>query len=382
MLSELTASSRRLALVGLAKNTGKTEALAALLRELGTRGRRVGVTSVGRDGEERDVIDARIEKPRVRLPSGSLVATTDGLLRASGLPHELLERTEMRTPLGRVLIVRLGGAGAIEVAGPSAAEDVRAVSDAMLAHGAEQVLIDGAVDRRAAASPEVSDGLVMSTGAVLDHDIREVVLRTRDAVDLARLALLEDGSPAAARLRTLATASGARSLLVSDEGEPVALPPRFILTADAERVADLLDASPAARWLLVAGALPEQLLRSLLHPLAHRHRELNVVVADPTRLFLWKRGPWFYARQGVHLHALRRTPLEALTVNPVAPQSHSFDSKELRDRMAESIPDVPVFDVLSPDYPGCADFSPQSETPSPGQMARPGRTPHAPLTSP
>ncbi len=63
MLSELTASARRLALVGLAKNTGKTEALAALLRELEAQGRHVGVTSVGRDGEERDVIDSDIRKP-------------------------------------------------------------------------------------------------------------------------------------------------------------------------------------------------------------------------------------------------------------------------------------------------------------------------------
>jgi len=67
MLRELTASTRRLALVGLAKNTGKTVALTALLRELEDDGRRVGVTSVGRDGEERDVIDARIEKPRIAL---------------------------------------------------------------------------------------------------------------------------------------------------------------------------------------------------------------------------------------------------------------------------------------------------------------------------
>ncbi len=99
----------------------------------------------------------------------------------------------MRTPLGRVLIARLRGAGAIEVAGPSAAADVRAVSDAMLAHGAEQVLIDGAIDRRAASSPEVADGLVMATGAVLDHDIDEVVLQTRDAVELVRLASVDDG---------------------------------------------------------------------------------------------------------------------------------------------------------------------------------------------
>src|SRR5277367_271885 len=98
-LSELTASTKRLALVGLAKNTGKTEALLALLRESEAQGRRVGVTSVGRDGEERDVIDSRIEKPRVRLGTGSLVATTDGLLRASNLPYETLENTGVRTPL-------------------------------------------------------------------------------------------------------------------------------------------------------------------------------------------------------------------------------------------------------------------------------------------
>ena len=68
-LSELTAPTRRLALVGLAKNTGKTEALAALLRELAAAGRRVGVTSVGRDGEERDVIDCA-HREAARAPAG------------------------------------------------------------------------------------------------------------------------------------------------------------------------------------------------------------------------------------------------------------------------------------------------------------------------
>ena len=104
-----------LALVGLAKNTGKTETLAALLRELEEEGRRIGVTSVGRDGEERDVIDTRIEKPLVRLGAGSLLATTDGLLSVSGIAHTVLENTGVRTPLGRVLIARLRDPGTIEV---------------------------------------------------------------------------------------------------------------------------------------------------------------------------------------------------------------------------------------------------------------------------
>jgi hypothetical protein len=354
MLSELTASRRRLALVGLAKNTGKTVALAALLRELRDQGRAVGVTSVGRDGEQHDVIDARIEKPSVQLSAGSLVATTDGLLRASGLPHELLEETGVRTPLGRVQIARLRGAGAVEVAGPSAAADVRAVSDAMLAYGAEQVLIDGAVDRRAASSPDVADGLVMSTGAVISHDLAEVVLQTRDAVDLVRLPNADDGSSTGRRLREIAAGKALdashASMLVTEELETVALPARFVLTSDAEEIAQVLDANPSARWLTIPGAVPDRFLRNLVHPVHHRRRELLVVVADATKVFLWKRGPEWYRRQGVHLQTLDDIDLEALTVNPIAPQSHRFDSAELRALLREAIADVPIFDVLDRDY--------------------------------
>jgi|SRR5271166_915868 len=347
-LSDLTASTSRLALVGLAKNTGKTVALAALLRELQARERRVGVTSVGRDGEERDVIDSRIEKPRLRLPDGSLVATTDGLLRASGLAHELLERTGLRTPLGEVLIARLRGGGVIEVAGPSAAAEVRAVSDTMLDHGAEQVLIDGAIDRRAASSPDVADGLLMSTGAVLGEDLAEVVAQTRDAVDLVRLPLLE--APA---LRAAADehARGA-SVLVREDGEPVSLPPRFVLSAEDEQIARLLAANPSARWLIVDGALPDSFLQGLLPAMRRGGRELAVVVCDSTRVFLSGHGPAWYRRQGVHIQTLRAIELKAITVNPLAPRSHRFDSAQLRELLAEAITDVPIFDVLHPDYRG------------------------------
>jgi hypothetical protein len=333
-LGELTASTTRLALVGLAKNTGKTEALGALLRELASspegqaRGRRVGVTSVGRDGEQHDVIDERIEKPRILLPGGSLVATTDTLLRTSGLPHDRLEQTGVRTPLGEVLIARLRGAGAIEIAGPSAAADVRAVSDAMLAAGAEQVLIDGAVDRRAASSPDVSDGLVMATGAVLDRDLARVVLQTKDAVELIRLPL----------------ATGDR--------EPLTLPAGFALSADEERLARLLDDHPSASAMIVAGALPDRFLHNLIPPLRHRRRELVLIVSDSTKVFLSKHGPAWYRRQGIDIRARRPIELLAITVNPVAPQSHSFDSAQLRMCLREAVGDVPVLDVLHPDYGG------------------------------
>jgi hypothetical protein len=342
LLSALIAPARRLALVGLAKNTGKTQALAAILSELRAKDKLVGVTSVGRDGEERDVIDIRIEKPRLRLAANTLVATTDSLLRSSGIPYELLEDTGVRTPLGRVLIGRLEGTGTIEVAGPSAAQDVRAVSDAMLEHGAQQVLIDGAIDRRAASSPAVSDGLVISTGAVLNEDIQQVVAQTRDAVDLVCLPEVDD-----AQVRAVAV-SHPGSFIVDQQGGVSALPARFLLTASAGDIAELLRANPGARHLIVPGALCEPFVEHLL--VACRGHPLDLVVGDSTKVFLSHRGYDWYRRQGITIKVLCPIELKALTINPVAPQSHRFDSQHLRQLIEQAVADVHVLDVLDRAY--------------------------------
>jgi hypothetical protein len=321
-LRELLTPTHRLALVGLAKNTGKTETLAAILAEYARAGVRVGVTSIGRDGERRDVIDARIAKPPLRLQAGDLVASTGALVRASEVPHEVLVRTGVRTPLGEVVIARLERAGALEVAGPSAAADVRAVSDAMLELGSRQVLIDGAVDRRAASSPAVADRLVMATGAVLGATIEQVVTATADAVALVKL-------PVAA-----------------SAGEPVALGRALVLSGDPAEIAELLKRNPRADTFLVEGALSERFLQGLLAARrANSRRELKIVAEDPTRVFLSERGVGWYARQGVAIEVLRGIELGAITVNPVAPQSHSFDSAQLREAITVAVGEVPVLDV-------------------------------------
>ena len=143
-----------------------------------------------------------------------------------------------------------------------------------------------------------------------------------------------------------------------DEGSPVTLAPRFVLTADALQVARLLKENPAARWLVVEGALPEGFLRDLAAAARPPRRELVVVVSDSTRVFLAERGPEWFARQGIHIRTLNTIDLRALTVNPIAPRSHRFDSAELRSRLRSAVPDVPVFDVLAADYPAAAAGAP------------------------
>jgi hypothetical protein len=343
-LHELVADTRMLALVGLAKNTGKTETLAALLREHAKAGRPIGVSSIGRDGEEHDVIDARIEKPRVQLQAGDLVATTGALLRSSGVAHERLSRTGVRTPLGEVVLARMSKPGSVEVAGPSSATDLRSVGEEMLLLGAEQALLDGAIDRRAASSPAVADGLVMATGAILGEDIEDVVRVTSEAVDLVRLpAAGEEGAGRAA-----GADPGPRG---EDDGERLALERRLVLNAEPAEIATLLREHPRASTLTVDGALSERFLEGVLAARGERAgRELRIVAGDPTKVFLSRRGTRWYARQGIAIEVRRTIALKAITVNPVAPQSHRFDSRQLRELIAAAVPDVPVLDVLDESY--------------------------------
>jgi hypothetical protein len=233
----------------------------------------------------------------------------------------------VRTPLGEVVIARLARAGAVEVAGPSAAEDLGRVSDAMLAHGASQVLIDGSIDRRAASSPEVADALVIATGAVLGEEIETVVAATQDAVELAGLPI----------------AAGAE--------EAIALERKLVLNPEPAGVAALLGDHPSASTFAVEGALSERFLEGLLAArTARAGRELRIVARDPTRVFLTQHGPGWYRRQGLAIEVRETIALKAITVNPVAPRSHRFDSGRLRELIEAAVADVPVLDVLDPGY--------------------------------
>jgi hypothetical protein len=329
--------------VGLAKNTGKTEALATLVGELSSLGRTLAITSIGRDGEDADAIQPRIVKPRIHCPAGTLVATTAPLISRCAAPYEILLDTGLRTPLGQVVISRLHESAEVEVAGPSTSTGIRAVADAMLDLGAEHALIDGSIDRRAASAPNVADVVVLSTGAVLGREIDEVVQRTSRAVELIDLPRVADP-----RMRELATQAKS-SVVIAGAEDVRPLPARFALTAEARDISAALQGRDGSgQTFVIGGTLPERFLDALLRVTAsHRTR---VIVADATKVFLRTRSPRWYRETNVYVEVLRWVDLRAITVNPVAPLSHSFDSDGLRAAITKIASRVPIFDVKSHSY--------------------------------
>jgi len=332
---------RRLAVIGLAKNTGKTETLKAIVAALDAAGETVGVTSVGRDGEARDVLDPSLPKPRIRLAAGSLVATALPLM-LRGEQVTLLATTTHRTPLGVVGVGRLEEAGEIEVAGPGSAAAIADVDDLMMALGASRILIDGSFDRRAAANPSVSDGVVLATGAVLHRDPAEVIRRTAVAAALLRLPQVADPD-----VRATARAAGGHLILGPGDAR-LALPREVALRSGPIDDPQVFDALRAATHLVIRGALLEPFLTEVASARRKADHSLTVVVDDATSVFLDGSSVARWAERGIALEALKPIALLALTVNPVAPGSHRLDSEALCAQMARMIGEVEIFDVLAP----------------------------------
>ncbi len=230
--------ARRVAFLGLAKNVGKTTALVSVLEEMHREGVRVGTTSAGRDGESFDAITGEA-KPRFRVWPGQLVASASSTFPAASFPATILETLPFLTRFGLVEIGRVEGEGEIEVIGPSTASQMAATAAALEKAGAERVLLDGAIGRRAFACARVSDGIVLSVGMAAGESLDGVLSAARAAVDLIRLDLPEPGSavrPVEGALTDLALAEiqpRSGETLVADDFTAVFLPP-----AERRRLAD------------------------------------------------------------------------------------------------------------------------------------------------
>lgn len=338
-LYDLIAASgaRALAVVGLVKNAGKTTVVNALMADCPAL---FGLTSLGLDGERTDHLTG-LAKPSITPPSGTLIATTQGSLDRSRYTMEPIEELPFHTPLGRVLIGRAAGDGAVEVSGPTTLGELRLTVDRLLALGCEQVIIDGAINRLGSASPRVSDGVIVATGGMVGDTLDDVIETTVGAIDLLTL----PGVGAETRkLLAPHVAAGDRCVAFSSGGVAHRLE-LSIVVGEGVTVAREVQRLGAGT-LLVGGALTQEFVDDFTRVLPPR-TELRVVVRDPTVLVLPPAMVSRFLRKGIRLEALTPLRVFALTVNPFrVPQP--YRPKLFFSAVAEAVGDrVPMLDVVN-----------------------------------
>ena len=210
-----------IAVVGTAKNVGKTVIVRTICDALSDAGIAYGLTSIGRDGEELDATDAGA-KPRLPLRPGAMIATARDVLPASPA-SEILDLSRMQSAAGPIVYAKVKETAFYEIAGPPTASGIRAAVEHLFALGATFVVLDGAVDRIAALAGG-RHAIVVATGAsnvstpaeALD-DVRALVARLQiPKADPAQRSLHIEGALAPSDISRLLAARETRQIVVRD----------------------------------------------------------------------------------------------------------------------------------------------------------------------
>lgn len=335
LLYDLSQKYKTLSIVGMAKNAGKTTALNYLIEEAIDEGITLGITSTGRDGETQDLVTGT-EKPRVYMEEGMLAAVPSLLYELADAGLEVLKKTKYSTAIGELLICRVREAGYVQIAGPVINAEQKMLCRDMIELGCELVLIDGAIDRKTIASPETSDAIILSTGAVLSRKLKNVVEETAHIVNLYNTPELEDGIYRDAIEKHK---DENKIMLVNADGKVTKLNLITGLGAAKEINAAITEDT---RYIFIPGAFTN----SVISDISRKNlQQVQFVLKDPTRIFINAMNWGLFRKKGFRLSVLKNIEIAAITVNPWAPAGYSFDNRILLEEMQKAIPEIPIIDV-------------------------------------
>ena len=140
----------------------------------------LGLTSIGYDGESFDNVTG-LPKPRINVWPGNIVAIAEGCNKICSAELEAIKETNIRTPLGKVVLSRVASEGKVVLAGANNRRELRFVLD-LIKEFSPLVIVDGALSRIA---PMVeADCLILVTGAARHTDIPRLALESGCMVDI------------------------------------------------------------------------------------------------------------------------------------------------------------------------------------------------------
>lgn len=320
-----------LSIVGLQKNTGKTECLKYVLARLPLEQKRVAVTSIGIDGETTDQV-TRTQKPEIVLREGMYFGTSEAHYRQRRLVSELIDVSDESTSLGRVVTARALTQGKILLSGPSSTSGLQRWMHDMRRHDIDLAIVDGALSRLSLASPAVSQSMILATGAAYSISMSQLIQRTAFVVDLINLDLTSDSNIA------LLSPLESGMWWIDTDGQLHEMPMVTSLSQQVE-----FQRMENCSTLYVAGALVDTFLEKVRKNKSLKHVEL--VVRDFTKIFVTPQQLRLFEKMGGTIRVLQKSKLIAVTVNPTSPSGYVLDSDVLCDKLSQAI-NLPVYDLL------------------------------------
>ena len=317
-------------IVGLEKNTGKTECFTYVLQLLPLENKRVAVSSIGIDGETTDQV-TKTAKPEIFLREGVYFGTSEKHYLMKRLSAELLEITNENTSLGNIIIGKALTPGKILLSGPSSTNGLRRWMEEMKKYDIDLTIIDGALSRMSLASPTVSESMILATGAAYSANINTLVQKTAFVVQMINLDLTsEDNSTTFNDIKN--------GVWAIDEDDVI----HDLKVASSLSININTDGLKKCKTLFVSGALTDNFINHIRQNKIFN--ETEIVVRDFTKIFLTPMTYNSFVNGKRKITVLQKSKLIAVCVNPTSPNGIVLDSEKLCKTLSEAIK-LPVYDL-------------------------------------
>lgn len=319
-------------IVGLDKNTGKTECLNYILRRTKDVASQIAVTSIGMDGERTDIVTGT-SKPEIELYPGTVFITAEKLYRQRKLDAEVLDISSGTTALGRLITARVKTTGKIMIAGPQDSLWLNEVLASLHKYNVQTTLVDGAVSRKSHSSPAVCQAMILCTGAALSANISKLITQTKFVYELSQLPQADICTATSVELLQLPM--GMYSIDELQAIRKLDIASAFILDEHLEKL------TRCTNTLFVTGVVNERLLQLLS---AKKDATIKLIVKDFTRLFVQPASLRCFVASGNSIEVLSKPKVLAVCLNPTAPNGYCLNSKEVCTQLSEVLK-IPVYDI-------------------------------------
>ena len=329
-------------IVGLEKNTGKTECFNYVLQRLPLETKRVAVSSIGIDGETTDQV-TKTAKPEIFLREGMYFGTSEKHYLMKRLSSELLEISNENTSLGNIVIGKALTPGKILLSGPSSSSGLRRWMEEMKKYNIDLTIIDGALSRMSLASPTVSESMILATGAAYSANINTLVQKTAFVVQMINLDITsQENYDAFNNITSGVWAIDSDADLDADTDLMKGRRIVDLKVASSLSININTDGLKKCKTLFISGALTDNFINHIRQNKIFS--ETEIVVRDFTKIFLTPMTYNSFVNAKRKISVLQKSKLIAVCVNPTSPNGIVLDSEKLCNTLSEAIK-LPVYDL-------------------------------------
>lgn len=323
-------------IVGLEKNTGKTECFNYVMQRLPLDKIRVAVSSIGIDGETTDQV-TKTAKPEIFLREGVYFGTSEKHYLTKLLTSELLEISDENTSLGNIVIGKALTPGKLLLSGPSSTNGLRRWMNEMRKYDIDLTIIDGALSRLSLASPAVSESMILVTGAAYSANINTLVQKTAFVVQMINLELTSQENH-----DTFININNGVWAIDFDADNDFGKRLVDLKVASSLSININTEGLKKCKTLYVSGALTDNFVNHIRQNKIFN--ETEIIVRDFTKIFLTPMTYNTFVNGKRKITVLQKSKLIAVCVNPTSPNGIVLDSEKLCKTLSEAI-NLPVYDL-------------------------------------